>query len=41
MASRTSVRLPNPDGTVALSSANGLVGSGFASRYRLQPRPVF
>ena len=26
------------DGTVAMSSANGLVGTGFATRYRLQPR---
>ena len=29
-----------PDGTVAMSSVNGLVGTGFASRYRLQPRAV-
>ena len=27
-----------PDGAVAVSSANGLVHTGFASRYRLQPR---
>ena len=26
-----------PDGPVAKLSANGLVGTGFASRYRLQP----
>ena len=25
-------------GAVVMSSANGLVGTGFASRYRLQPR---
>ena len=25
-----------PDGAVAMSSANALVGTGFASRYRLQ-----
>ena len=25
-----------PDGAVAMSSAHGLVGTGFASRYRLQ-----
>ena len=29
-----------PDGAVVMSSANGLVGNGFASRYRLQPRGV-
>ena len=28
-------------GTVAMSSANGLVGTGFASRYRLLPRAGF
>ena len=27
-----------PDGAVAMSSTNGLVGTGFASQYRLQPR---
>ena len=27
--------------TVAKSSANGLVGIGFVSRYRLQPRAGF
>ena len=26
---------------VAMSSANGLVGTGFASQYRLQPRTFF
>ena len=30
-----------PDGAVVMSSANGLVGTGFASRYRLQPRAGF
>ena len=30
-----------PDGAVATSSVNGLVGTGFASRYRLQPRVGF
>ena len=30
-----------PDGVVAKSSANELVGTGFASRYRLQHRPGF
>ena len=29
------------DGSVAKSSAKGLVGTGFASRYRLQPKQVF
>ena len=29
------------DGAVAKSSANGLVGTGFASRYQLQPRVGF
>ena len=28
----------SPDGAVAMSLANGLVGTGIASRYRLQPR---
>ena len=28
-------------GTVAMSSANGLVGTGFASQYQLQPRAGF
>ena len=27
----------SPNGAVAKSLANGLVGTGFASRYRLQP----
>ena len=30
-----------PDGAAVMSSANGLVGVGFASRYRLQPRAGF
>ena len=30
-----------PDGAVALSSANGLVGTGFAFRYRLKLRAGF
>ena len=30
-----------PDSAVAMSSANGLVGTGFASRYRLQLRTGF
>ena len=30
-----------PDGVVVMSSANGLVGTEFASRYRLQPRAGF
>ena len=30
-----------PNGTVAMLSANGLVGTGFASQYRLQPRVGF
>ena len=30
-----------PDGTVAMSSANGVVGTGFASQYQLQPRAGF
>ena len=30
-----------PDDTLAMSSANGLVGTGYASRYRLQPRVGF
>ena len=29
------------DGAMAMTSANGLVGTGFASRYRFQPRAVF
>ena len=31
----------DPDGAVATSSANGLVGTGFASWYRLQLRADF
>ena len=31
----------DPDGAVVMSSANRLVGTGFASRYRLQPRAGF
>ena len=30
--------LSGSDGAVDMSSANGLVGTGFASRYQLQPR---
>ena len=30
-----------PDGAVVMSSANGLVGTGFSSRYRLEPRACF
>ena len=30
-----------PNGAVAMSSVNGMVGTGFASRYRLQPRAGF
>ena len=29
------------DGAVVMSSANGLVGTGFASRYRFQPKAGF
>ena len=29
------------DGAVVISWVNGLVGTGFASRYRLQPRAGF
>ena len=29
------------NGTVAMSSVDGLVGTGFASWYRLQPRADF
>ena len=31
----------SPDGAVAMSSVNGLVGPGFASRYRFLPRAGF
>ena len=34
-------RLTVPDSAVVMSSANGLVGTGFVSRYRLQPRAAF
>ena len=30
-----------PDGAVVMSSGYGLAGTGFASRYRLQPRAGF
>ena len=33
--------LTGPDGAVAMSSANAKVGTGFASRYRLQLRASF
>ena len=33
--------MTGPNDAVAMSSTNGLVGIGFASRYRLQPRAVF
>ena len=35
------IRPTGPDGAVVMSSANGLVGTEFASRYRLQPRAGF
>ena len=31
----------SPDGAVVMSSANGLVGTGFTSQYWLQPRAGF
>ena len=31
----------DPDGAMVMSSVNGLVGTGFVSRYRLQPRAGF
>ena len=34
-------RTTGPDDAVAESSANGLVGTGFTSRYRLQPQSGF
>ena len=34
-------KVTSTDGEVAMSSANGLVGTEFASQYRLQPRPAF
>ena len=33
--------LTSPDDAVAKSSVNGLVGIGFTSQYRLQPKAVF
>ena len=30
-----------PDYKLTMSSANGLVGTGIASRYRVQPRVIF
>ena len=33
--------MTNPDGTMAESSANGLIGTGFAPWYLLQPRMFF
>ena len=33
--------ITGPNGAVAISSANGLVGTGFASGYRIQPGRVF
>ena len=33
--------ITGPDGAVDMSLANGLVGTGFVSRYRLQPRAGF
>ena len=36
-----SCMMTGPNGAVVMSSANGLVGTGFASRYRLQPRVGF
>ena len=35
------VCITGPDGAVAMLSDNGLVGTGFASRYRFQPRAGF
>ena len=34
-------QVTGPNGAVVMSSANGLVGTGFASWYRLQPRAGF
>ena len=33
--------ISGPDGAVAKSTANGVVGIGFVSRYRLQPKAGF
>ena len=38
---RSRWRSDGSDGAVAMSSANGLVGTGFASRFRLQCRVGF
>ena len=38
--SRPGVKIGS-DGAVAMSSINGLVGTGFKSRYRFQPRTRF
>ena len=35
------VSVTGPDGVVAMPLANGLVGTGFASRYRFQHRAGF
>ena len=35
------VHIKDPDSAVAMSSANGLVGTGFSSWYRFQPRAGF
>ena len=36
-----SFMMAGPDGAVVMSSANGLVVTGFVSRYRIQPRAGF
>ena len=39
---KTETKNTGPDGSVVMASANGLVGTGFASRYQLQiPERVF
>ena len=38
---RVQFKSTGPDGAVVMSSANGLVGTGFVSQYRLQPRAGF
>ena len=38
---RSAIQNTCPDGAVAMSLANRLVGTGFASRYRFQTRVVF
>ena len=40
-AHKRAVNANSPYGAVAKSSASGLVGTGFASQYRLQPRVGF